>query len=184
MKTDPSAIIGKITAGLYLADQIDLMHLAIASLMETVESGDTDLILEQQGKSSQQKRLYLDKLVAAVRSPELQAALKDVAQAGNHDFFLGKSLREFLTDLDHAVEQVEIIRLSVAIAFNDKDIRQLVNLLSDRLGRSVAFDLSVDPSLIGGAIIQYGSYLNDYSLKSRLGKFREQWKQAALEKAP
>jgi len=184
MKAAPQSLIAQITDKLYLADQIDLLHLAIASLDETVRSGDTDLILEQVGKSAQQKKLYLDKLVASVRSPELQTALAEKVREGDIDFFLRKNFAEFLDDLENTSEDVQIVRLTVAVKFKDADIRHLVALLADRLGHPVAFDLQVDPTLIGGAIIQYGSYLNDYSLKSRLSTFREHWKQAAFEKLP
>jgi F0F1-type ATP synthase delta subunit len=182
MKEDSGSLITTVVSGLFLADQIDLMHLATASLSDAVNAGETDLFLEQPGKSLQQKRLYLEKLVADIRSPELRGVLKKPLQADETEFFLRKNITEFLSDLEHAVEQVQIIRLTVAIEFKPADIRDLADNLSKRLGKTVAFDLSVDSSLVAGAVIQHGNYITDYSIKSRLARFRQEWKAAAIEK--
>lgn len=183
MKSDPASLIHGAVSGLFMAEQIDLMHLSVASLSDAVNAGETDLFLEQPGKSAQQKKLYLEKLVGECRSPELRDLLKKPLQAGETEFFFRKTLTEFLADLDHAVEQVQIIRLTVAIQFKPADLKALAATVSERLGRPIALDITVDGTLIGGAVVQHGNYITDYSISSRLVRFRQEWKAAAIDTA-
>ena len=182
MKTDSLTLVQQVMDSLYLAEQIDLLHLSIASLTGTIETGGTDLFLDVSHKSPTQKKLYLQKLLAEVRSPQLKKVLDDTLQAGDIDFFLRAHISEFLAELDHEIESITIIRLGVAIEFKDKDIRELIGVLEKRLDQKVAFDIEIDPTLIGGAVIQHGNYISDYSLKSRLDQFREEWKEATFSK--
>ena len=51
---------------------------------------------------------------------------------------------------------------------SDDQVAALKQQLRTRLGRDVAIDLSVDPSLLGGLVVRIGSQMIDSSIKTRL----------------
>lgn len=50
----------------------------------------------------------------------------------------------------------------------DDQVAALKQALRQRVGRDVAVDLSVDPSLLGGLVVRIGSQMIDSSIKTRL----------------
>jgi F-type H+-transporting ATPase subunit delta len=55
-----------------------------------------------------------------------------------------------------------------AYALSDDQVAALKQQLRARIGREVAVDLSVDPSLLGGLVVRIGSQMIDSSIKTRL----------------
>ncbi len=51
---------------------------------------------------------------------------------------------------------------------NDSQVDALKQQLRHRVGREVAIDLKVDPSLLGGLVVKIGSQMIDSSIKTRL----------------
>ncbi len=51
---------------------------------------------------------------------------------------------------------------------SDGQVEALKQQLRARIGRDVAVDLSVDPSLLGGLVVKIGSQMIDSSIKTRL----------------
>ena len=170
-------LVEKIMTSLYRADQLDKLHLSIINLNDMLTDGELELILEQVDKSTQQKQLFLDKVVAGVLSPELRTVLK----VQNQDFFLTRNLEQFLTSLRSRAEHCAVVKLTVAVEFRESDLREMASLLSEKLGKQVVLSLKVEPSLIGGAVVQHGSYVSDYSLKTQLELFRADWRHAVVE---
>ncbi len=55
-----------------------------------------------------------------------------------------------------------------AHALSDDQVTALKQALRQRVGRDVAVDLTVDPSLLGGLVVRIGSQMIDSSIKTRL----------------
>ena len=55
-----------------------------------------------------------------------------------------------------------------AFPLDDKQLAALKSNLKARLGRDVAIDAKVDPSLLGGLIVRHGSQMIDASIKTKL----------------
>ena len=55
-----------------------------------------------------------------------------------------------------------------AFPLDDKQVAALKSNLKARLGRDVAIDAKVDPSLLGGLIVRHGSQMIDASIKTKL----------------
>lgn len=66
------------------------------------------------------------------------------------------------------VENVADVELVSAIELTEAQRQRFIDALSKRLGRKVRLHCSVDPSLIGGAIVRSGDFVIDGSLKARL----------------
>ena len=181
--TTPVSFISGILSQIYTAKQLDVLHLSIINLLDMIKDGEIDLVLEQNKKTAKQKKAFIQKIIDSLESSELVTPLQNELDAGNVDFFFEKHLKEYLGQLQHEAEKVVPVKLTTAIEFKVKDLRDMVDQLTRSLGKPTVLNISVDHSLIAGAIVQYGNYITDYSLKSRLEQFRKHWEEAVIERA-
>jgi F0F1-type ATP synthase delta subunit len=166
---------------LYLAEQVDLLHTSLINLLDICRDGEIDLVLEQQAKSTQQKALFIKKIIDELPSPELRAELEPYLAKKDFEFFGQISLSGFLRGIQKQAESTAVIRLKVAIDFKERDLREMSVYMFKKVGKPVVFDLTVDKTLIGGAIVQYGNYISDYSLQTQLQQFKDHWHTAVVE---
>jgi F-type H+-transporting ATPase subunit delta len=73
-----------------------------------------------------------------------------------------------------AEERRLTVELTTAYELSDDEAKQIVGQIEQASGRPVDATRSVDPSLIGGIIIQAGSLRVDASVRSRLERLRRE----------
>ena len=73
-----------------------------------------------------------------------------------------------------AEERVLELELTTAIELSDDEAREIVRQIEQAAGRRVEAARKVDPSLIGGLILQAGSLRLDASVRGRLNQLREE----------
>jgi len=66
------------------------------------------------------------------------------------------------------------LELTTAVELSDEEARELVDQIERSAGRSVEARRSVDPALIGGAVLQVGSFRVDASVRGRLERLRRE----------
>jgi F-type H+-transporting ATPase subunit delta len=66
------------------------------------------------------------------------------------------------------------VELTTAVELSDEEADRLVRQIEQASGRTVVATRSVDPSLIGGLILQIGSQRVDASVRGRLDRLRHQ----------
>jgi len=71
-------------------------------------------------------------------------------------------------DEQFGIAEVEV---TSAVALDDAQRRALCQTLGKKLSRKIRLHEQVDPSLIGGMIVQYGDTRMDNSLRGRLSQF-------------
>ena len=88
---------------------------------------------------------------------------------------LGKIIRAFnLLAADHRGETTaEVIS---ARPLDDEQIAAIKTRLKSRVGRDVAVDLSVDPSILGGLVVKVGSQMIDGSIRTKLNTLAQAMK--------
>ena len=151
-------------------------------------------------ESVEDVREQLDDFVAAVRDvPELRAVLRNPqidprAKAAALDAVVGDEheiLRNFLRllvekgrvgdveeiarELDRlvAAEQGRLtVELTTAQELTDEEARGIVDQIAKASGRRVDATRKVDPDLIGGIVLQAGSFRLDASIRGRLNRLR------------
>jgi F-type H+-transporting ATPase subunit delta len=64
------------------------------------------------------------------------------------------------------------VELTTAHELSEEDARSIVSTIEKASGRSVEASRSVDPSLIGGIVLQVGSHRLDASVRGRLTRLR------------
>ena len=80
-----------------------------------------------------------------------------------------------LNDNDRGVTRA---RVTVAEPLSDAQRSELQEALTAMSGsRSVAMDVSVDPELLGGMVVQLGSRMIDSSLRTKLASLRTRMKE-------
>ena len=115
--------------------------------------------------------------------------LSEVADGRLHavffDAFLGRlSQLEPLSLRDRGrLVEVEAVRVEVASAnsLSEADTHRLQEVLFPLLNKTVQLQISVDPSLIGGAIVRIGDHLIDGSLRGQLARLREMFVEELAE---
>ena len=80
---------------------------------------------------------------------------------------------EFRSFVDRAQGRVAV-ELTTAHELSDDDARSIVGQIEEASGRTVEATRSVDPSLIGGMILQAGSLRVDASVRGRLERLRRE----------
>jgi F-type H+-transporting ATPase subunit delta len=88
--------------------------------------------------------------------------------ADNRRLAIVPQIAELYEELRAEVENVAEVEVTSAVALDDAQRTRLGKALEKRLRRSVRLSCSVDPSLIGGAVVRSGDMVIDGSVKARL----------------
>ena len=125
-----------------------------------------------------------------LRNPQLDpraraAALEDVLALGDQllrNFLLVLVDKGRIGELEVIAEEFERLvaeqegvlsaELTTAVELSDDDERRLLKQIEDASGRKVEATRRVDPGLIGGIVLQVGSYRLDASVRGRLDRLR------------
>lgn len=74
-----------------------------------------------------------------------------------------------------AVEERRLsVELTTAYALSDEEAQRILKQIEDASGRKVEATQKVDPSLIGGFVLQAGSMRVDASLRGRINRLRQE----------
>jgi F-type H+-transporting ATPase subunit delta len=85
-------------------------------------------------------------------------------------------VEEIARELDRLVarEQGELrVELTTAQELSDEEASQIVDQIAKASGRKVEATRAVDPGLIGGIVLQAGSFRLDASVRGRLNRLRQ-----------
>ena len=85
-------------------------------------------------------------------------------------------VEEIARELDRLVarEQGELrVELTTAQELSDEEASRIVDQIAKASGRKVEATRSVDPDLIGGIVLQAGSFRLDASVRGRLNRLRQ-----------
>lgn len=86
-------------------------------------------------------------------------------------------LPEISAELDALVAQAQnrlAVELTTSYALTDDEAASIVQTIEKASGRTIEATRSVDPSLIGGIVLQIGSHRADGSVRGRLERLRHQ----------
>ena len=86
-------------------------------------------------------------------------------------------LAEMSKELDALVAREQnrlAVELTTAYELSDEEARSIVAQIEQASGRQVEATRSVDPSLVGGIVLQIGSFRADGSVRGRLERLRQE----------
>ncbi|MES1195901.1 MAG: F0F1 ATP synthase subunit delta [Steroidobacter sp.] len=111
-------------------------------------------------------------LIADIAGSKLDSALRNfiATLAGNRRVALLPQIAAMYEALRADVENRAQVSVTSAAPLNDAQQQRLTGALKKRLNRDVQLNCSVDPGLIGGAVICCGDLVIDGSVKVRLAR--------------
>jgi F-type H+-transporting ATPase subunit delta len=170
---------------------VSVVHRTYArSLFEAAkEAGRLPVIREQLGDFVEAMR-QVPELRELLRNPQLDARAKTAAVdavAGDADPFVrnllrlliektrGGEIEEVAAEFERlaAVEEGQLtVSLTTAYELTDDEAQAIVGQIERASGRAVEATRAVDPSLIGGLVLQAGTRRVDASVRGRLERLR------------
>ena len=147
------------------ADLID----AVAAAVETTPRVQAVLMSPRVPKS-EKARILGDALQAAPRGFGL--FLQALVRRGRHRI-LREIATEYLVFLDQKLGRVRA-GVTLARTPDDKQKRAIQDMLSRQMEKQVIAAYSVDPEILGGAVIRVGDRVLDGSLRRKMTKLRRQ----------
>jgi F0F1-type ATP synthase delta subunit len=80
------------------------------------------------------------------------------------------ALQNFLSLLQQTVSQLPLLTLTIAFQPKEETLKLLADWFPLNLKQQILLDITVDPSLIAGAILSYNGKHQDYSIKPTVEK--------------
>lgn len=123
--------------------------------------------------SSEEKAAFLTNDTASMAGDEYAVFCEFVSLLASRNRLLAlqgvQSLFDAMREEEEKIIQVRVVTFS---AFTQDQESRLITQLKKRLNRDVSIQVSIDPSLIGGARIQAGDLVIDGSVLGQLNKLR------------
>lgn len=105
--------------------------------------------------------------------------LLEAAKDSSVDVKDPQEFQGFIKDLRKEIEALPIVILRIAYEPTEKSLKILSGWFVRTYGKKVLFDLIIDRSLVGGAVIEFNGRVKDYSLKTYLKKYLKKTKTAS-----
>ena len=86
-------------------------------------------------------------------------------------------IAEFFREFERLVAKQERrleVELTTAVALSDEEAKAILAQIEQAAGRTVEATRSVDPDLVGGFVLQAGSFRVDASVRGRLQRLRQE----------
>jgi F-type H+-transporting ATPase subunit delta len=133
-----------------------------------IVGGDRELgrILSDRKATAEGKRALLDRLLSGRVSPVTEQLLRNVL-TGPH-VGTAENAVERLSDVASRRRGQSVARVTSAVALTAEQEQRLADVLRRIYGRTVGLQITVDPSVLGGLIVQVGDEVIDGSIAHRL----------------
>jgi len=133
-----------------------------------IVGGDRELarILSDRKASAEGKGALLDRLLSGRVSPVTEQLLRNVL-TGPH-VGTAENAVEQLSDVASRRRGQSVARVTTAVALTAAQEQRLTDVLRRIYGRTVGLQVTVDPSVLGGLIVQVGDEVIDGSIAHRL----------------
>jgi F-type H+-transporting ATPase subunit delta len=133
-----------------------------------IVAGDRELgrILSDRKASTEGKSALLDQLLAGRVSPVTEQLLRNVL-TGPH-IGTAENAVERLSEVASRRRGQSVARVTTAVALTDAQEQRLTDVLRRIYGRTVNLQVTLDPGVLGGLIVQVGDEVIDGSIAHRL----------------
>jgi F-type H+-transporting ATPase subunit delta len=150
--------------------QVDEWQQRLHTLEDLFQLDEIRTVLHNPAIPSQRRVELVDVLDQGRLGAEARNLGKLLVEAGRPDLIRDVT-EEFEELADREAGRVRAT-ITIAVDLGEDDRRRLTGNLSGRLGREVRSQWRVDPSILGGVILQLGDRLIDASLRGRLDQLR------------
>jgi F-type H+-transporting ATPase subunit delta len=140
----------------------------LESAVTIVEDANVRRILNNPAISTSQLFHLFDEILAPQLSVEQKNFLQLLAQ--NKRLNVLPEIAIVFSDLCTALAKMSNVRVTTAVATDDDFKQLLTESLSKRIQHNVTLQTEIDPTLIGGAVIQMGDHVIDGSVRGKLSR--------------
>jgi F0F1-type ATP synthase delta subunit len=143
------------------------------SLLERIFTKE-DIISLKEDISKIQKVIFsksgtLSEKAKGIAKKELFEFILEAEKKGEIDFSSQEQF-EFLENLKIKLDSLPLLKMTLAFSPTQSTIEKISQFLENKLGKKIILDISYNPEILGGAILEYrGKYLN-LSLAKNLEK--------------
>ncbi len=107
----------------------------------------------------------LNQLIENIKTKkELVLALEEIESKKYKEKFPSKELSQ----MKKTLLGLPIVKLEIAFSPSEEFLQKISNWMEKNLGKKVILDVTVNPKIIGGAIIEYQGKWRDFSLVKKL----------------
>jgi F-type H+-transporting ATPase subunit delta len=138
----------------------------LATARDVVQSDEFQAVERSPGVRSGQLEDLIASICGASLDAQGRALLALLTENGRLDFLPEIATR--FAELEAEARNVADVEVVSATALDERQRERLAGALRRRLQRDVRMRCSVDPALIGGAVVRSGDLLIDGSLKGKL----------------
>ena len=93
-----------------------------------------------------------------------------------------RQIRNYSASADRNTQSAAQVRIITARELPAAEYKQLVDSLVNKLGRDILVEKKVDPSLVGGIVIQYGDNIFDGSVARQFKEYKEMMSKIDIKK--
>lgn len=123
-------------------------------------------MLQDKDRSFGARQTELDKLIPADSGQQVRNFLYTLLRDG--DIGVLSEVMGELQRMTRGGPQVQVARVTTAVALAESEKDAFRQKLAAQYGENLEFDFSVDPEILGGAIVQVGDKVIDGSVAARL----------------
>jgi F-type H+-transporting ATPase subunit delta len=153
-------------------DRVDVVHDQLAELAAAMEtSPELEAFLANPQLDPGAKASELEEVTSGA-DPIVRNFVRLVAPTGRAGPLRATAL-EFAATVDREQGRLNV-ELTTAYELDDEEEKAIVAKIEQASGRTVEATRSVDPDLIGGMILQAGSFRVDASVRGRLDRLRRE----------
>ena len=122
--------------------------------------------------SAEDQKSLFDKILAQMNANKIVKNFFSILIIKKRIFFIDQISEKFLNLISKKKGELSINIIS-ANKLEDKEIMDLEREISSSVKNKIKLLCKIDPSLIGGLVLQVGSLMIDTSLKNKLNKYRK-----------
>lgn len=131
-------------------------------------AGNSMLIknLQNAERPFSERQKELDALIPAEANPEVRNLLYLMLREGDISL-----VGDVITELERMMRGgplVQVARVTTAVTLAEDEMEQFRQKIRAKYGENLEFDFTVDPAIIGGAVVQVGDKVIDGSIANRL----------------
>ena len=149
---------------------VEAWRQAVEEIAEFMSDPEVRRVLENNRVTQEPKQSLIDAALSDLPPQPLNLARLLVRK---HRTALAPAIADQFRRLVEDDRGITRVKATTAVPLNDLEREALIRRLQEQTGREVILDVEVDPSLMGGLVVQLGDRLVDYSTRTRLQALRQ-----------
>ncbi len=178
MENDIGKIIDDIILLVDKKEQLDQIIFDVSNIGDEIGYKS---VVDKNGDDPAERKELVKNAVSKIKSELMKDYFNKYINESNILIFEPNRFKNFQDQLQAEIKKIICIRLTIAVELKKEDTKKISTKLSEKMEQKVLIDITVDKSIVGGAIIHKDNYIFDFSVKSKLGRLADEWKLAIEE---